>query len=130
MSFGVSFSSLSLFYSILLTITYFKKRRAKNYETKLYGWLIITNLIGLVLAIACYFFVLNKETYEIANFIISRFYLIYLTTWIMILTMYDNHMVYSKFYHFYLTIKLCKHKKFGIFIWNICKLYFLNRLPI
>lgn len=88
MSFGVSFSSLSLFYSILLTITYFKKRRAKNYETKLYGWLIITNLIGLVLAIACYFFVLNKETYEIANFIISRFYLIYLTTWIMILTMY------------------------------------------
>ena len=23
---------------------------------------------------------------------------------------YDNHMVYSKFYHFYLTIKLCKHK--------------------
>lgn len=88
MSFGVSFSSLSLFYSILLTITYFKKRRAKNYETKLYGWLIITNLIGLVLAIACYFFVLNKETYEITNFIISRFYLIYLTTWIMILTMY------------------------------------------
>ena len=88
MSFGISFSCLSLFYSILLTITYFKKKRAKNYETKLYGWLIITNLIGLILAIACYFFVLNKETYEIANFIISRFYLIYLTTWIMILTMY------------------------------------------
>lgn len=88
MSFGVSFSSLSLFYSILLTITYFKKKRAKNFETKLYGWLIITNLVGLILAIACYFFVLNKETYEIINFIISRFYLIYLTTWIVILTMY------------------------------------------
>lgn len=88
MSFGVSFSSLSLFYSVLLTITYFKKKRAKNFETKVYGWLIITNLIGLILAIACYFFVLNKETYEIINFIISRFYLIYLTTWIMILTMY------------------------------------------
>ncbi|MCI6349832.1 MAG: ATP-binding protein [Tenericutes bacterium] len=88
MSFGISFSSLSLFYSILLTITYFKKKRANNYETKLYGWLILTNLVGLLLAIACYYFVLNKETYEIANFIISRFYLIYLTTWIMILTMY------------------------------------------
>ena len=88
MSFGVSFSSLSLFYSILLTITYFKKKRAKNFETKLYGWLIITNLVGLILAIARYFFVLNKETYEIINFIISRFYLIYLTTWIVILTMY------------------------------------------
>ena len=28
----------------------------------------------------------------------------------VITKIYDDHMVYSKFYHFYLTIKLCKHK--------------------
>ena len=88
MTFGISFSCLSIFYSILLTITYFKKERKNNFETKLYGWLIITNLVGLVLAILCYFFVLNMDKYPILNFIFSKGYLIYLTTWIMILTMY------------------------------------------
>ena len=88
MNFGVSFSCLSLFYSILLTIIYFRKKRLNNYETKLYGWLVLTNLLGLILAILCYFSVLNMDKYPIFNFIFSKAYLVYLTTWIIILTMY------------------------------------------
>lgn len=57
-------------------------------ENKMYSALIITNLIGLVLALFCYFTVSNYQTIPITNFFISRLYLIYLTVWIFILTMY------------------------------------------
>ncbi len=88
MNFGISFSSLSIFYSILLIKNFFNKKRINSYETKLYGWLVLTNFAGLILAIMCYFGVLYSDTYPIFAYIISRGYLVYLTSWIIILTIY------------------------------------------
>ena len=59
MNIGFTFSTCSLFYSILLTIMYFSKKRLNRVENKIYGSLIICNLIGVILAVSCYYTINN-----------------------------------------------------------------------
>ena len=72
------FSICSFFYILLLTFVYFSKRSKKNKIEKVYGGLIITNLLGLIVAVACFFTVENYEQIPIINYIVSRLYLVYL----------------------------------------------------
>ena len=85
---GISFSFISLVYSLLLTTVFFGKKRYNSNENKMYSLLIIINLIGLAIAILCYFFMKNMEVYSIMNIIFSKLYLDYLCTWITIFTLY------------------------------------------
>ena len=85
---GISFSFISLVYSLLLTTVFFGKKRYNSNENKMYSLLIIINLIGLAIAILCYFFMKNMEVYSIMNIIFSKLYLVYLCTWITIFTLY------------------------------------------
>lgn len=82
------FSICSFFYILLLTFVYFSKRSKKNKIEKVYGGLIITNLLGLIVAVACFFTVENYEQIPIINYIVSRLYLVYLIVWISLFTMY------------------------------------------
>ena len=85
---GIGFSLISLFYSILLTIVFFCKKTLPLLENKKYSQLIIINLIGLILAIACYYTVMYNDVIPITNFIVSRLYLVYLAFWITTFTQY------------------------------------------
>lgn len=85
---GIVFSLISLFYSILLTIVFFCKKTLPLLENKKYSQLIIINLIGLILAIACYYTVMYNDVIPITNFIVSRLYLVYLAFWITTFTQY------------------------------------------
>ena len=84
----IGFSLISLFYSILLTIVFFCKKTLPLLEKKKYSQLIIINLIGLILAIACYYTVMYNDVIPITNFIVSRLYLVYLAFWITTFTQY------------------------------------------
>ncbi len=88
MNVGFTFSVVSLFYSILLTIIFFSKERLITLENKVYSWTIIANLIGIVLAISSYFLILRVDELPIINIIIAKGYLIYLLSYISILTLY------------------------------------------
>ena len=46
---GIYFLIQSLFFSVLLIIVYFNKKRLENLETKIYSYLIITSVIELLL---------------------------------------------------------------------------------
>ena len=85
---GIGFSLISLFYSIMLTIVFFCKKTLPLLENKKYSQLIIINLIGLILAIACYYTVMYNDVIPITNFIVSRLYLVYLAFWITTFTQY------------------------------------------
>ena len=50
---GIYFPVAGLFFSILLVSVYFSKRKIKTFETDIYGILIITNFVGLILEILC-----------------------------------------------------------------------------
>ena len=96
MSAGFTFSACSFFYSVLLTIMFFSKKRIQTLENKIYSYLIISNLIGVVLGVSCYTLILHRDAFPILNNFISKALLIYYLTWISFFTAYTFVISYSK----------------------------------
>ena len=96
MNMGFTFSTCSFFYSILLTIMYFSKKRLNRIENKIYGSLIICNLIGVILAVSCYYTINNMASIPFLNYIVSKSLLIYYLAWITIFTIYVFVISYQK----------------------------------
>ena len=96
MSMGFTFSTCSFFYSFLLTIMYFSKKRLNRIENKIYGSLIICNLIGVILAVSCYYTINNMNNMPFFNYVISKALLIYYLAWITIFTIYVFVISYQK----------------------------------
>src|SRR5574344_646999 len=84
---AVFFQICSVFYSILIIFVYFSKPRFKSVENNIYSKLIIVNFIGLIIDILCYFAAINNVNSFIV-IIICRAMLIYLLTWILLMTIY------------------------------------------
>ena len=82
------FTIYSLFYSVLLNIVYFARKRLVTFENKIFEKLMITNLIGVILAIGSYFTIVNIDKYPIFNVIVSKGYIVYLLTWITLFSIY------------------------------------------
>ena len=88
MSSGNLFTILSLFYIVILMVVYFSKKRINNLENKIYSCLIVDNFIGLVIAILCYYTVLNCEKIPLTNYCIKSVFNLF------------NKFYYSIFYIF------------------------------
>ena len=82
------FTIYSLFYSTLLNIVYFSKRRLETIENKLFAMIMLSNLIGVILAISSYFTITNMDKLPIVNILISKGYIVYLLTWLTLFTFY------------------------------------------
>ena len=85
---SIYFQSLSLIYIILLIIIYFTKKHLSSIENTIFSILIVINCIGLILDIASIFTIINMDSLPLINVIITNLYLIYLLTWISLLTLY------------------------------------------
>lgn len=85
---SIHFQMCSFFYMVLLIIVYFSKKRLITFENKIYIYMIISNLIGLILDIFSVFTIINLEKFYILNYIITRFYLVYLILWITFFSVY------------------------------------------
>ena len=87
---GIFFSIISLFYSILLCIVFFAKKRLKSRENSIYIKLLVVNLIGLFVEIIPGTFAskyLINSNPDLAIFIL-KLILIYFITWIIIFSYY------------------------------------------
>ena len=82
------FTICSVFYSILLTILYFKKPRVVTLETKIYSWLVLFNLLTTVVATSCYYTIMYREYIPILNFIISKTLIVLYFVWTTMFTVY------------------------------------------
>lgn len=85
---GNSFTLLSLIYIILLTVVYFSKPRAKNLETKIYSYIVITCLIGCIVSLGTYFFMFHIDMYPILNEIFARSYLLFILVYTSLVSYY------------------------------------------
>ena len=93
---GLLFRYGCLAFSILLLIIYFSKKRINTVENKLYSWLIVTNLFGLIIDISCHWMLKITETAPLIAFTVLRLYLVYLITWLVIFTVYIRFISYQK----------------------------------
>lgn len=82
------FTIYSLFYIILLNIIYFSKKRLKTFENTVFEKILITNLLGVLLAICSYYTIVNSDTIPLINVIVSKGYIIYLLTWLTLFSVY------------------------------------------
>lgn len=90
---GMFFPAISLFYSILLIVLYFRNKKMEN---KTLRDLIIVNFIGLVSELMCSFAAFNIEKIPIISNFILKFYLVYLITWIILFTKYISNISMTK----------------------------------
>ena len=90
------FTLCSLFYIILLSIIYFSKPRFKNLETKIYQYMILSNLVTVILAVVSYFTIMNYYSIPLINDIISKLLLIAFFFWGIFFAMYIVAITFSK----------------------------------
>ncbi len=119
-SVGFTFSACSLFYSLLLTIVFFSKKRLATLENKIYELMIIENLIGVFLAIASYFLIRENNILPVTNAIISKglivYYLVYMvsfTAYIYVISckisyadLFEKKFTVAKFFGFIFSLLL------------------------
>ena len=85
---GIFFPLSAIPFSILIMVLFFRKEQAKNIETKIYKFLIISNFIGLIIELLCTYASMIYETHPIISNIIYKSYLVYLLTWTAFFTYY------------------------------------------
>lgn len=103
------FQIASLAYILLLVFIFFSKKRLKTVENKIYSYLIVINLIGVILDILSTYIAIVDVNYPLLN-IISNFYLMYLILFLLTFTAYalilsKNDIDESKRYQRFVKIK-------------------------
>ncbi len=118
---GIYFPLSAILFSILILLLFFLKGHIKTAETKIYGLLIITNFIGLLVELACTFAAIIYEQYPIFSQFILKLYLVCLITWAFIFTIYIYYISHDREY-------MIKIKKKGTILSSI--FYYITILGI
>lgn len=82
------FTIYSLFYSLLINIVYFSSKRLRSIENKIFEKIMLTNFVGVLLAIGSYFTIKNIDRFELLNTFVSKGYIVYLLTWLTLFSVY------------------------------------------
>ena len=114
-----SFTLLSLFYSIVLIISFFSKKSVRNTETRLFKWIIISNFLNIVFALLFVFGVKNYVFGDIVNIILGKLILLCFYTFSFLFNIFVVSITKKKDYDI-----LTKHYR------SIAILYFIFLLPI
>ena len=85
---GILFPVCAIPFSILIIFLFFKKGYIKNEETKIYRYLIVSNLIGLILEILCSFASFYYYVCPFLSNFIYKTYLVYLLIWTSLIALY------------------------------------------
>lgn len=77
-----------LVFSLILVITFFVRKNYNSLENKLFKWLMISNNIGLVLELICYYAFSISSKNIILSIVVPRILLFYFLVWIYLFTIY------------------------------------------
>lgn len=128
---GIALILSGLFYSILIGVVYFPKKKVKNLETKIYSILLLVSFISLVLELLCCYYVPIKELYPTISLIINRFFLIAVLSWVTLFSKYIFNISFDNDSKLSLIInnnhKIVLNTFIGFYI--IC-LFFVSILPL
>lgn len=84
-----SFAMCSFVYVVLLTCAFFSKKRVNSFENKIYGFLVISNLIGVVLDNLSGMLTINETIYMTFGYLIlTKVIFLYFLTWLFLFMSY------------------------------------------
>lgn len=84
-----SFAICSLFYILLLVIVYFSKQRIPSPENKIYAWLIVSNLVGVLLDFLSgmlLYYSFDKGSF--LYLLLTKFIFLYFLFWLFLFLLY------------------------------------------
>ena len=85
---GVLLTIGSLLYIILLVIVYYSKEKMPTLENKIFKMIMMTSLVGIIIHLFLYMLMIGIGTSNIITILISKLYLVYLVTWMILFTLY------------------------------------------
>lgn len=112
MNFNLGLTFSGIIYTILIMIIYFKNKRIKTSENKIYSLLLIATIIELLLGLFGYFSIIKISDIPYITKIINTLYLISLDSWILFFMLYvisislsfESKRIYKIFFIIYLVI--------------------------
>lgn len=112
MNFNLGLTFSGVVYTLLIIIIYFKNRRIKTRENKIYSLLLVSTFLELLLGLFGYFSIINISNIPYVTRIINVLYLISLDSWILFFMLYvvsisfdfESKKIYKIFWFVYLTI--------------------------
>ena len=88
MNFNLGLTFSGMVYILLIIIIYFKRKRIKSKENKIYSLLLISTFVELLLGMVSYILIINIENMAYITRIINVLYLISLDSWILFFMLY------------------------------------------
>ena len=88
MNFNLGLTFSGMVYILLIIIIYFKRKRIKSKENKIYSLLLISTFVELLLGMVSYIFIINIDSMAYITRIINVLYLISLDSWILFFMLY------------------------------------------
>lgn len=88
MNFNLGLTFSGMVYILLIIIIYFKRKRIKSKENKIYSLLLISTFIELLLGMVSYILIVNIESMTYIARIINVLYLVSLDSWILFFMLY------------------------------------------
>ena len=85
---GMTAILFSLVYSIILNILFFCKKHINTKETKIFGIIVFSNFIGLILELACIYTINHLGTNSIITIIINKTFLLYFLFFLLVFSSY------------------------------------------
>ncbi len=84
----VSFSICSFIFVLMFIIFYFSKERLNTLDTKMYSYILVTNIIGIMIDVFGYFIFKIYESESFISIMVSKFYLVYYFLWAYFFLLY------------------------------------------
>ncbi len=84
----VSFSICSFIFVLMFIIFYFSKERLNTLDTKMYSYILVTNIIGIMIDVFGYFIFKIYGSESFISILISKFYLVYYFLWAYFFLLY------------------------------------------
>ena len=118
---GLAFLTISFMYSVILNVLFFGKKHIQTNETKIFGFLVSVNLIGILLEAACIFTANLLGSNNIITLITNKLFLIYFLVFLMLFSFYvlnvvelSNDNMSDKMRHIIEGIKKLIYTAFGV----------------
>ena len=84
----VSFSICSFIFVLMFIIFYFSKERLNTLDTKMYSYILVTNIIGIMIDVFGYFIFKIYGSESFISILMSKFYLVYYFLWAYFFLLY------------------------------------------
>ncbi len=116
---GVTIIITSFVYCSIISLFYWSKKKPKNIENRIYAFLVMDTLLGLLLELGCCFTVLYEKQIPVLNELVNRCFLLCILLWTFLFTFYSLVTLFEKNPHIQ-----AKHNRWFYIIYSLLFVFF------